>query len=109
MLRSNCELVSTAQRFNLSTALSVRFRFGKTDDLTAVFPLAALFEQLDSLETLQDVAFSDDRAGSFKTAMLRHKWEMSAQASAKLAIFKCQLCGDYNWLVRTTCDPEVPT
>jgi hypothetical protein len=41
--------------------------------------------------------------------MLGHKWEMSAQANAVLTIFKCQLRQDYNWLVRTTCDPEVAT
>jgi hypothetical protein len=30
----------------------VRFRFGKTDNFAAFFPLAAFLEQLDPLETL---------------------------------------------------------
>ena len=38
-----------------------------------LFPLPALLQELDPLETLQDVAFSYDRAGSSGTAMLRHK------------------------------------
>jgi hypothetical protein len=50
--------------------LRVRLRFRKTDDLAAFFPLAAFFEQLNTLETLQDVAFRDDRAGSPETSML---------------------------------------
>lgn len=106
------EKLSTPQLLNVSTVqllLGVRLCFGKTDDPAAVFPLAALFEQFDALETLQDVAFRDNSAGSSKTSMLGHKWEMSAQASAKLTIFKCQLRQDYNRLVRTTYEPEVAT
>lgn len=92
-------VVFSSQPLNTSTAqrcLGVRLCFGEADDLAAFFPLAALFEELDPLETLQNVALSDDRAGSSKTAVLRHKLEMSAQTSAKLTIFKCQLRPDYN-------------
>jgi len=98
---------STSQLLN--NLLGVRLCLGEADDFAAVFPLAALLQKLDPLETLQDVAFSDDRAGSFKAAMLRHKSEMSAQTSAKLALFKRRLAENYNWFVRTTCAPEVAT
>ena len=64
---------STSQLLN--SLLRVRLGFGEADDLAAVFPLAAFLEQLDTLETLQDVALSNDRAGSSKTAMLGHIWE----------------------------------
>ena len=80
---------STSQLLN--SLLRVRLGLGQTDDLAAVFPLTAFLEQLDALETLQDVAFSDNGASSSKTAMLGHKWEMSAQTSANLSIFKCQI------------------
>ena len=65
-----------SQSINTSTsqlALSVGLGLGQADDFAAVFPLAALFEQLDSLEALQDVALGDDGAGSFYAAVLRHK------------------------------------
>ena len=62
--------------------LRVRLGFRKPDHLAAFFPLAALFEQLDALETLQNVAFRDDGAGSSETAMLRHRGKLSAKASA---------------------------
>ncbi len=42
----------------------VRLRFGKAHNSAAFFPLAAFFEQLDPFETLQDIAFRDDGAGS---------------------------------------------
>jgi hypothetical protein len=71
--------------------LGVGFRLGKADDFAALFPLAALFQELDPLETFQDVAFSDDSAGASKAAMLRHKTEMSAQRSVNLALFKRRL------------------
>jgi hypothetical protein len=41
-------------------------------DAVARFPLAALFEQIDALETLQDVALNDDTAGTLETFVLRH-------------------------------------
>lgn len=64
---------STSQLLN--SPLRVGLGLGQANDFAALFPLAAFLEQLDPLETLQDVALSDDRAGSSKTAMLGHKWE----------------------------------
>lgn len=52
--------------------LNVRFRFRQAEHLAALFPLPALFEQFNALETLQDIAFGRDRAGAFQAAMLRH-------------------------------------
>jgi hypothetical protein len=48
----------------------VRLRFGKTDNFATFFPLAAFLEQLDPLETLQNIAFRDNRTGSSETSML---------------------------------------
>src|SRR5450631_3670128 len=39
----------------------------------ALFPSAALFEQVDALETFEDVALGCDGAGGTKAAMLGHK------------------------------------
>jgi hypothetical protein len=39
----------------------------------AFLELAALLQKFDALKTLQDVSLRGDGAGSFKTAMLRHK------------------------------------
>ena len=44
-------------------ALRVRLGLRKADDLGAVFPQTALLEQLDALETLQDISFGRDGAG----------------------------------------------
>jgi hypothetical protein len=76
--------------------LRVWLRFWKTNDFAAFFPLAAFLEQLDPLETLQDVTLGNDGAASSKAAMLRHKLKTSAQTSANLAIFKHQMPGYYN-------------
>ena len=56
-----------------SAGLNVRLGLGQVHHATAFFPLAALFQQLNPLETLQNVPFGYDSAGSSKTAMLRHK------------------------------------
>lgn len=69
--------------------LRVRLRFGETDNFAAFFPLAAFLEEFDPLETLQNIAFRDDGAGSSETSMLRHRAEMSANTSARSEIFKC--------------------
>src|SRR5438067_3635744 len=52
--------------------LHVGLGLAQADDFVARFELAALFEQLDSLETFKHVAFGGDGAGAFETAMLRH-------------------------------------
>jgi hypothetical protein len=41
-------------------------------DAVTGFPLAALPEQVDALEALEDVAFDDDTAGTLETFVLRH-------------------------------------
>jgi hypothetical protein len=79
---------STPQLLNASSR--VRLGFRKAEDFATFFPLAALFKQFDALETLQNVAFRHDRAGSSKTAVLRHTGKMSAKASAKALLFKCE-------------------
>ena len=38
----------------------------------ACFPLAALFEQINALEALQDIALDNDTAGSLEAFVLRH-------------------------------------
>ncbi len=49
-------------------------RLGLAEALNAVarFPLAALFKQIEALETLQDVALDDDTAGTLEAFVLRH-------------------------------------
>jgi hypothetical protein len=43
-------------------------------DAVAGLPLAALLEESDALEALEDIAFDDDAAaGGFETGMLGHK------------------------------------
>ena len=50
------------------------FRLGllKTETAAVVLPLATLLKQIDTLETLQNVALRRDLAGTSKTAMLTH-------------------------------------
>ena len=50
-----------AHRRRLRVWLGLR----KADDFRAFLELAALFQELDALETLQDVSFGGDGAGSF--------------------------------------------
>jgi hypothetical protein len=54
-------------------SLNVRLRLGQADDFLTFLELAALLQKLDALETFQDVPLRRDGAGSFETAMLRHK------------------------------------
>jgi hypothetical protein len=42
----------------------------ETLDAIARFPLTALFQQVDTLEALEDVAFDDDSGGTLKTFVL---------------------------------------
>src|SRR6266404_2501262 len=53
--------------------LDIRLGLRKAENFCAFLKLAALLQKLDALETLQDVPFRRDGAGSFETAMLRHK------------------------------------
>jgi hypothetical protein len=57
-----------AQRLNISTTqppLDVRFCFRKTDNFAALFPLASLLEQFDTLETLQNITLGGNSARAF--------------------------------------------
>jgi hypothetical protein len=52
--------------------LVVRLGFRKADDLLPGLELPALLEEIDPLETLQNVPLGDDGTLAFETAMLRH-------------------------------------
>jgi hypothetical protein len=54
----------------VNNGLDVGLGLAQALDAVARFPLAALFEEIDALETLQDVAFDDDAAGTLETLML---------------------------------------
>lgn len=54
-------LTSYLSRFPLNVGLGFR----KADDFVAILPLAALFQQFDPFEALQDIALGGDGAGSF--------------------------------------------
>ncbi len=45
---------------------------GQPDGALAFFPLAALFEELDALEALEDRAFSGGGTGGFERIVLGH-------------------------------------
>ena len=49
---------------NSQRPLRVRLGFGKADDFRAFLELAALLQKFDAFETLQDIPFRGDRAGS---------------------------------------------
>jgi hypothetical protein len=53
--------------------LNVRLCLRKTNDLAGFLPLAALFEQFDPFEPLQDVTLGGDGTCAFKATMLRHR------------------------------------
>jgi len=48
------------------------FRLAKTQAAVAIFPLAALFQQLHALKTLQNIALGGNLAGILQTRMLTH-------------------------------------
>jgi len=50
--------------------LGVGAGLAEADDLVAVLELAALAEEIDALEALEDVSFRGDGAGTFEAAML---------------------------------------
>jgi len=52
--------------------LDVGLGLAETLDAVARFPLAALFEDVDALETLQDVALNDETVGALETFVLGH-------------------------------------
>jgi len=53
-----------------SAGLNVGLGLGQVHHAAAFFPDAALFEQVDALETLEDVALGCDGAGGTEAAML---------------------------------------
>ncbi len=53
--------------------LNVGFGLAQTLDAVAGLPLTALLQDLNALETLENVAFNLDAAGGFKAGMLGHK------------------------------------
>jgi hypothetical protein len=63
------ELLREAQR-RLPSDLSVGLGLRQVHHAAALFPHAALLEQVDALETLEDVALGCDGAGGTEAAML---------------------------------------
>ncbi|MEK0444777.1 MAG: hypothetical protein RLZZ399_98 [Verrucomicrobiota bacterium] len=53
--------------------LGLRHGLSQTDDPVALFELAALFEELDALEALENITFGRNSTGPFEAAMLGHK------------------------------------
>jgi hypothetical protein len=45
----------------------------QSNHLADLLPLPALFQQIDSFESLQDIALGGDGAGASETTVLRHK------------------------------------
>ena len=62
----------TLDRSLFAEALGVRLRLRKAHDFRAFLELPALLQELDALETFQDIPLRRDGAGAFETAMLRH-------------------------------------
>ena len=50
--------------------LNVRFGFAEAGDAVAAFPLTALFEKRDTLETFEDIALAAENGRRAQTAML---------------------------------------
>ena len=53
--------------------LDVRLGFGEAHYAAALFPLAAFLEQVDTLETFEDVALGCNGAGGTEAAVLGHR------------------------------------
>jgi hypothetical protein len=51
-------------------ALDVGLGLAETLDAVARFPLTTLFEQVDALETLQNIALNDEAVGPLETLVL---------------------------------------
>jgi len=56
----------------VSIHLGFRLRLLQPKATVALFPIAALLQQVDTLETLEDVSLGRDLARSSQTAMLTH-------------------------------------
>jgi hypothetical protein len=69
-------VASTAGKVGYSifyNALSVGLGLRQVHHAATLFPLSALFEQINALETFQNVALGRNGAGGTKAAMLGHK------------------------------------
>jgi hypothetical protein len=60
----------SARKILPSAGLNVGLGFGQAHHAAALFPHAALFEQVDPLETLENVALGCNGTGGTKAAML---------------------------------------
>ncbi len=70
-------------------SLRVRARLAQTEHAVAFLPLATTLENFHALETLKNVALGRDGAGTFKTAMLGHKfWKRGAETSVPAPLRK---------------------
>ena len=52
--------------------LGLRFGLGQADRAFAFFPLAALLEEFDTLETLEDRTLTAGATGYFERCVFRH-------------------------------------
>ncbi len=62
-----------AKRYCRPPDLDVGLGLRQVHHATAFFPLTALFEQIDALETFQNVALGCNGTGGTEAAMLGHK------------------------------------
>jgi hypothetical protein len=62
----------TACQERASDGSDVGLGLPETGHAVAGFPLAALLEQVDALEALEDVAFHDETGGALEAFVLRH-------------------------------------
>ena len=60
-------------------ALDVWLGLANADDALALLPLAALFENGDAFETLQDITFDDDAFGTLEAVMLGHGGKLAGR------------------------------
>jgi hypothetical protein len=62
------------KEFCYSSGLGVGLGLAEAEHAIAFLPLATLLEDFDALEALENIPLGGDGAGTFETAMLRHKF-----------------------------------
>jgi hypothetical protein len=68
--KSPPEMVRRAWKNRICSGLILRLCLAKADHAVALFPLAALPENFDAFETLEDIAPDQEVAGGLETGML---------------------------------------
>ena len=69
-MRSQVQLGNEGREEPPPADLDVGLGLGQVHHAAPLFPLAALFEQIDALETLENVALGCDGTGGTEAAML---------------------------------------